>query len=412
MSQRSEIVVIGAALNGLAAALALGGRQALRPVGVTLIDAKDPRRFANSAFDGRASAITASSRRMFEALGVWEAIAPHAQPIHRIKVTDSAPGDPVRPTLLQFGDSRDAAAPSAYIVENRHLYDILFKAAEASLHITLLSNLRIASFEFGRGPARLQTDDGRTILAELVIAADGRNSPAREAAGIKITGWDYGQTGIVTAVEHELPHEGCAEEHFRPAGPFAILPLAGNRSSLVWTETTETARRLLALSDEEFLAELVARFGHHRGAVSLIGPRHGYPLSLFIAERFVGPRLALLGDAAHVVHPIAGLGLNLGLRDAAALAEAVAQARYFGLDIGSEATLAQYNQWRRFDTNITALATDGLNRLFSNDLPGVRQLRDTGLRLVNLAPPLKGLFMREAAGETGNLPKLMRGEPV
>ncbi|MBL8893111.1 MAG: FAD-dependent monooxygenase, partial [Rhizobiales bacterium] len=239
-----------------------------------------------------------------------------------------------------------------------------------------------------------------------------RNSPAREAAGITTTGWDYGQTGIVTAVEHELPHEGCAEEHFRPAGPFAILPLPGNRSSLVWTETTEAARRLLALPDAEFLAELVARFGHHRGTVSLIGPRHGYPLSLFIAERFIGPRLALLGDAAHVVHPIAGLGLNLGLRDAAALAEAVAQARYLGLDIGSDATLAQYNQWRRFDTNVTALATDGLNRLFSNDLPGIRQLRDTGLKLVNLASPLKTLFMREAAGETGHLPKLMRGDPV
>jgi len=245
-----------------------------------------------------------------------------------------------------------------------------------------------------------------------VIAADGRNSPAREAAGIKTTGWDYGQTGIVTAVAHELPHEGCAEEHFRPAGPFAILPLTGNRSSLVWTEATETARQLLALSDEDFLAELATRFGQHRGALTLIGPRHGYPLSLFIAERFIAPRLALLGDAAHVVHPIAGLGLNLGLRDAAALAEAVAQARYLGLDSGSEATLTQYNQWRRFDTNVTALATDGLNRLFSNDLPGVRQLRDTGLKLVNMATPLKSLFMREAAGETGHLPKLMRGEPV
>ncbi|MBL8894809.1 MAG: FAD-dependent monooxygenase, partial [Rhizobiales bacterium] len=219
MSERSEIVVIGAALNGLAAALALGGRQALRPVPVSLIDAKDPRRFANSAFDGRASAITASSRRMFEALGVWDAIAPRAQPIHRIMVTDSAPGDPVRPTLLQFGDSSGDGAPSAYIVENRHLYDILFKAAEASPHIALLSDTRIVSYSFGKGLARLATDAGRTIVAELVIAADGRNSPAREAAGITTTGWDYGQTGIVTAVEHELPHEGCAEEHFRPAGP-------------------------------------------------------------------------------------------------------------------------------------------------------------------------------------------------
>jgi 2-octaprenyl-6-methoxyphenol hydroxylase len=412
MTERIEIVVIGAALNGLAAALALGGKLALRPAQVTIIDAKDPRGFANSGFDGRASAITASSRRMFEALGVWEAIAPHAQPINRIVVTDSAPGVSERPTLLQFGDGEPGSVASAYIVENRHLYDKLFKAVEESPHIALVPNTRIVSLDFGKGPARLETDGGRTILADLVVAADGRNSPAREAAGIKTTGWDYGQTGIVTAVGHELPHEGCAEEHFRAAGPFAILPLTGNRSSLVWTEATDTARQLLALSDEDFLAELSARFGTHRGAVSLIGARHGYPLSLFVAERFTGPRLALLGDAAHVVHPIAGLGLNLGLRDAAALAEAVARARYLGLDIGSEATLKHYSQWRRFDTNVTALATDVLNRLFSNDFPGLRQLRDTGLRLVNMAPPLKSLFMREAAGQTGHLPKLMRGEPV
>lgn len=412
MMERTEIVVIGAALNGLAAALALGGRQALRSAQVMVIDAKDPRNFADSAFDGRASAITASSRRMFEALGVWEAIAPNAQPINRIVVTDAAPSEDTRPTLLQFGDAEPQGTPSAYIVENRHLYDALFKAVLESPHIALAVNTRISSFDFGKGLARLITDTGATLQAELVVAADGRNSPAREAAGIKTTGWDYGQTGIVTAVAHELPHEGVAEEHFRPAGPFAILPLTGNRSSLVWTEASETARRLLALSDEDFLAELRERFGNHRGQVSLIGPRHGYPLSLFIANRFTARRLALLGDAAHVVHPIAGLGLNLGLRDAAALAEAVASARYLGLDIGSEATLAQYNQWRRFDTNVTALATDALNRLFSNDFPGLRQLRDTGLRLVNLAPPLKALFMREAAGQTGHLPKLMRGEPV
>lgn len=412
MTERSEIIVLGAALNGLAAALSLGGQQALRPAQVTLIDAKDPRSFANSEFDGRASAITASSRRMFEALGLWDAIAPQAQPINRILVTDSAPGDSARPTLLQFGDTESQSGQSAYIVENRHLYDVLFKAVAESPHIALVANTRIASFDFGKGLAHLATETGRTLRAELVIAADGRNSPARAAAGIKTTGWDYGQTGIVTAVSHALPHEGFAEEHFRPAGPFAILPLTGNRSSLVWTEATETARRLLALPDEEFLDELHARFGHHRGAVSLIGPRHGYPLSLFIAERFTGPRLALLGDAAHVVHPIAGLGLNLGLRDAAALAEAVAEARYLGLDVGAEATLTKYSQWRRFDTNVTALATDALNRLFSNDFPGLRQVRDTGLKLVNLAPPLKALFMREAAGQTGHLPKLMRGEPV
>jgi len=412
MTERTEIVIIGAALNGLAAALALAGRQALRPVPVTIIDAKDPRRFADSAFDGRASAITASSQRMLTALGLWDALAPHAQPITRIIVTDSAPGDAVRPTLLQFGAHETSDAPSAYMVENRHLYGTLLDAALASPSITLAVDTPIRSYAFGPGLARLETDAGMSFSCGLVVAADGRHSPAREAAGIRTYGWDYGQTGIVTAVGHELPHEGCAEEHFRPAGPFAILPLTGNRSSLVWTETSKTAKDLLALDDAQFLCELEMRFGRHRGALSLIGPRHGYPLSLFIAEHFTAPRLALLGDAAHVVHPIAGLGLNLGLRDAAALAESVADARMLGLDIGSGAVLAKYAQWRRFDTNVTALATDGLNRLFSNDVPGLRQLRDTGLKLVNMAAPLKRLFMSEAAGETGRLPKLMLGDPV
>lgn len=409
MAERAEIVVIGAALNGLAVALAVAGPQALRPVATAIVDAKDPHRFATSAFDGRASAITASSRRMLEAIGVWDAIEPNAQPITRIIVTDAAPRSQVRPALLQFGGDGEA---SAYMVENRHLYETLFAVAAASPHIAIIADTQIERFTLGPGLARLETDAGRTISAALVIAADGRSSPARQAAGIKTYGWDYHQIGIVTAVGLELPHGGCAEEHFRPAGPFAILPLTGNRSSLVWTESTSDAQRLLALDDEFFLAEIVHRFGGHRGALELIGPRHGYPLSLHIAERFVAPRLALLGDAAHVVHPIAGLGLNLGLRDAAALAECIAEARKLGLDVGSDAVLTEYERWRRFDTIATAFATDGLNRLFSNDVPGLRQLRDTGLRLVDMARPLKRMFMKEAAGETGRLPRLMRGEAV
>ena len=416
MTERIEIVVIGAALNGLAAALALGGKQALRPASVTLIDAKDPRNFANSGFDGRASAITASSRRMFEAFGVWEAIAPHAaadQSHHRHGFRSGR--CTVRPTLLQFGDAEPQGAPSAYIVENRHLYDVLFKAVDRQPadHSCIRIRGSLPSISARALPAST-TDSGEH---DSCGAGDSPPTDAIRrrvtAAGIKTTGWEYGQTGIVTAVAHELPHDGCAEEHFRPAGPFAILPLTGNRSSLVWTEASETARRLLALSDEDFLAELRQRFGNHRGAVTLIGPRYGYPLSLFIAEqlhRRHGSRCWAMPRMSCIRSP--GSGLISGLRDAAALAEAVAQARYLGLDIGSEATLAQYSQWRRFDTNVTALATDALNRLFSNDFPGLRQLRDTGLKLVNLAPPLKALFMREAAGETGHLPKLMRGEPV
>jgi 2-octaprenyl-6-methoxyphenol hydroxylase len=412
MDIKTDIIVIGAALNGLATALALGGRNALRPIDVVIIDKADPRQFARAEFDGRASAITASSKRMLDALGAWEAIAPSAQPMNEIIVTDSGAGAETRPVLLHFGEPEPHRGPSAYMVENRHLYSALLDRALQSPRIDLRAGASVSAYDFGAGFARISTDDGKALKASLVIAADGQQSRSRIAAGIETQGWSYDQMAIVTTVRHQLPHGGRAEEHFRPAGPFAILPLTDDRSSLVWTEKTGDAQRIMALDDLGFARELSERFGSHLGLVEPIGPRHAYPLALFIARSFIAKRLALIGDAAHVVHPIAGLGLNLGLRDAAALAQCVAEAVAIGGDPGGESVLQEYERWRRFDTVMTAAATDGLNRLFSNDDEALRRIRDLGLKAVDGMGPLKRFFMREAAGETGRLPKLLQGEPV
>ncbi len=410
--EKADILIAGAALNGLAAGVALAGRRALRPLDILILDQADPAKFARDNFDGRASAITASSRRMLEALGLWDDIAPHAEPMRDIIVTDSKPGATARPALLQFGEEDHGGEASAYMVENRHLYGALLDAAVASPSIRIRSETRIAAYRFGPGLAQIETDQGEEARASLIIAADGRYSPARKAARIETYGWSYDQTGIVTTVRHERPHHGRAEEHFLPSGPFAILPLPHHRSSLVWTERSEEARRIMALDDQDFLAELTRRFGGHLGELSVVGPRHAYPLSMQIARSFAGERLALIGDAAHVIHPIAGLGFNLGLRDVAALAESIAEAVKLGLDPGSAKVLQTYERWRRFDTVMTAVATDGLTRLFSNDNAALRVVRDLGLRAAGSVGALKGFFMREAAGETGRLPKLLKGEAV
>jgi 2-octaprenyl-6-methoxyphenol hydroxylase len=412
MSQKSDVIIAGAALNGLAAAVALSGSQARRPVTTTIVDAKDPRTFTQSSFDGRASAITASAKRMFEALGIWPEIAGYAQPMREIIVTDAKGGANVRPSLLQFGEQDMGGAPSSYMIENRHLYDAMLKATLASPYITLQAGQPISSYSFGPGLARVSLGQGEELKAQLVVAADGRNSQARTAAGIELVGWTYDQVGIVATVSHEKSHNGRAEEHFRPPGPFAILPLPGNQSSLVWTEAKADAERILALDDEGFLAELRSRFGNHLGEVRLVSGRHGYPLALFVAREFAATRLALIGDAAHVLHPLAGLGFNLGLRDVAALAECVSDAVALGQDVGGAAVLDRYATWRRFDTLAAAAAMDGLNRLFSNDNAAVRLIRDVGLMAVNRLPAVKRAFTNEAAGKTGTQPKLLRGLPL
>ncbi len=412
MTQPQDIIVIGAALNGLAAALALGGRHAKRPLDVTVVDLRDPRGFATNNSDGRASAITAAARRMFEALGVWQQVAHEAEAMADIIVTDSATPGAARPVLLQFGPEDMRGGPSSHMIENRHLHGAMLAEAQRSPHIRFQVGQPVERYHFGPGLAAVTLADGTVLRAPLIVAADGRNSPAREAAGIRLVGWPYDQMGLVATVEHERPHHGRAEEHFTPSGPFAILPLPGNRSSLVWSERKETAERMLALPPHAFEEELRLRFGTHLGEVKLISGRHGYPLSLFVAETFSGPRLALVGDAAHVLHPLAGLGFNLGLRDVAALADCIHDASALGLDIGSGSVLDRYTQWRRFDTVATAAAMDGMNRLFANTNPVLTLLRRAGLMAVNRLGGLKSVFVTEAAGISGNLPRLLRGERV
>ncbi len=405
-SDRVDVLIGGGGFAGLALAIAL--RQSLGPSFVVTV--ADPALGKSHSDDVRASAIAAAARRMFEAIGVWDAVADEAQPILDMVVTDSKLADAVRPVFLSFGGEVDPGEPFAHMIENRPLNDALM--AEAKRQGIVLRADAVADFETEASQIKVNFSNGDPVVARLLVAADGARSAIREHAGIQSFGWAYGQSGIVTTVAHERDHQGRADEHFLPAGPFAILPLKGRRSSIVWTEAAAEADRIVALPDEEFHAELERRFGLRLGDIKVAGPRRAYPLSLSIARSFVGERLALVGDAAHVIHPIAGQGLNMGLRDVAALAEAIVDAARLGLDPGDAFVLERYQRWRRFDTMSMGVATDGLNRLFSNSSDALRIVRDVGLGLVERAPALKGLFMREAAGLTGDVPKLLRGEAL
>lgn len=405
MSDRVDVLIGGGGMAGLSLAIAL--RQALGDsFSVTVADPA----MEKSAADARASAIVAAGRRLFEAIGVWEAIAAEAQPIHDMVVTDSRVEDAVRPVFLNFAGNVEEGEPFAHMIENGPLNAaLLAKARELGI------DLRTAAVtEFAADDARIDVtlSVGTKVSARLLVAADGARSRIRERAGIATHGWSYGQSAIATTVAHERPHQGRAEEHFLPSGPFAILPLAGNRSSIVWTEASAEAERIVALPEEAFHTELEQRFGLHLGDISAVGPRQCYPLGLWVARAFVAERVALIGDAAHIIHPIAGQGLNIGLKDVAALAECIVEATRLGVDPGAADTLSRYQQWRRFDTMTMAVATDGLNRLFSNRSDVLRALRDLGLGLVDRLPGLKQVFIREAAGLTGEVPKLLRGEAL
>ena len=403
---QAEVVVGGAGFAGLALAIAL--RQGLGdPFTVTVAD---PALAHARSKDPRASAIAAAARRLFEAIEVWDAVAENAQPILDMVVTDSKLDDAVRPTFLTFGGEVEAGEPFAHMIENRHLVDALAEKAK-SLGVELRAT-PVAGFAAEANSIKVQFAGDETIAARLLVGADGAHSLIREQAGIATHGWNYGQSAIVTTVAHERDHNGRAEEHFLPAGPFAILPLTGRRCSIVWTETSGEAQRIVALADNEFHAELEKRFGLQLGDIEIVGPRRAFPLGLFTARTFIGQRLALVGDAAHIIHPIAGQGLNMGLRDVAALAEAIADAARLGLDPGGPEVLERYQRWRRFDTMTMGVATDGLNRLFSNHSDALRLARDIGLGLVERMPMLKRMFIREAAGFTGDVPKLLRGETL
>jgi 2-octaprenyl-6-methoxyphenol hydroxylase len=406
---RTDVLIGGAGVAGLALAVAL--RQGLGAgFSVTVADPA----LVRLTNDPRASAIVAAAQRLFQAIGVWDAIAGQAQPILDMVVTDSRLTDAVRPVFLTFDGDVEPGQPFAHMVENAPLQAALIAQARA-LGVALLP-VGIGEFAPASGPSSAAADlnvelaDGGRLRARLLVAADGARSGIRERAGIPSRGWSYGQSAIVATVAHERDHGGRAEEHFLPAGPFAILPLKHCRSSIVWTEQADEAERILALPAPDFHAELERRFGLHLGAIAAVGPRRAYPIGLWIARSFIGPRLALIGDAAHVIHPIAGQGLNMGLKDVAALAETIVDAARLGLDPGGGAVLERYQRWRRFDTMAMGVATDGLNRLFSNRSDVLRVVRDLGLGVVDRLPGLKQLFIREAAGLVGEVPKLLKGE--
>jgi 2-octaprenyl-6-methoxyphenol hydroxylase len=402
----TDVLIAGGGFAGLALAIAL--RDGLG--GSFAVTVADPALASAQSKDPRASAIAAAARRMFEAVGAWQAVEDKAQPILDMVVTDSKLDDAVRPTFLTFGGDVEEGEPFAHMIENRHLIDALVtRAREAGVELRAGA---VTGFTANTRAIDVTFKDGTEMSARLLVGADGAKSAVREAANIAIHGWDYDQSAIVTTVAHERDHNGRAEEHFLPAGPFAILPLTGRRSSLVWTETKAEAERIVALPDAEFHAELEKRFGLKLGDIEVGGPRRAFPLGLFTARSFIADRVALIGDAAHIIHPIAGQGLNMGLRDAAALAEVVADAARLGLDAGSANVLERYQRWRRFDTMSMGVATDGINRLFSNESDTLRIVRDVGLGLVERMPALKRVFIREAAGFTGEVPKLLKGEAL
>lgn len=400
---RVELLVVGGGLAGMTLAIAC----AAAGLDVAVVDREDPATMLSAPFDGRTTAIAFGSRQVLAGIGLWPFVESEAEPILEIRVADGG-----SPLFLHY-DHRDLGNdPLGWIVENRVLRHGLAARARELPNLVSLAPVAVEHVVYGRDHARATLSDGRTVRAALVAAADGRTSPLREAAGIRTLSWRYRQTGIVCTVRHREPHRGIAVEHFLPAGPFAILPMTGNRSSIVWTEKADLAPRLLALDEDGFHAELLSRFGDFLGELRVEGPRWSYPLSLLHAERYTAPRLALVGEAAHVIHPIAGQGLNLGIRDIAALAEAIVDVRRLGLDIGTPAVLERYERWRRFDNVLLAAVTDGLNRLFSNTIAPVQLGRDMGLAVVNRVPPVKRFLMRHAMGLVGELPRLVRGEAL
>lgn len=409
-----DVVIVGGGLVGLTAALACA--QAGFKIGI--VDIKEPSLQLDENFDGRSSAIAAASFKMMRALGVAEALQQgdnnHAEAITKILVSDGAAGQAPSPLTLFFDSAQIADAidgePLGYMVENRRMRLALMQVAETQDNIEWVAPVRITEIETGPAHSTLHLQDGRTLSATLVVAADGRNSFVRKQAGIGVSEWPCDQSALVTTVAHELPHDGVAHELFLPSGPFAILPLTGNRASIVWTETPRAASAAMALSGEQFEAELARRFGAFLGEVRVIAPRWSYPLSFVHAKSYVGPRTVLIGDAAHAIHPIAGQGFNMGLRDAAALAEILVQARAEGRDIGSELALSEFEDWRKFDNTLLVHACDIFNRLFSNNIGPLKHIRRLGLGLVDKIAPARGFFMREASGQTGDLPPLLRGQ--
>ncbi len=400
-----DIVIAGGGLTGLLLARTLA--EVFGPaVRIAVLDAR-----MDGRADPRSYALSAGSRRLLEAIGVWAGVSAEAQPVSGIDITDSSLTDAIRPILLSYDTDVGAGEPSMWIVPA----DALLEAAKAIVSDTagvvrILETATALSVDASGIALRLA--DARALTAGLVVACDGRASPLRAAAGIGTVERQYAQTGIVATVRHERPHGGRAVQHFLPAGPFAILPMTGNRSCVTWTEETGEAARILALDDQGFLGELEKRFGYRLGALELAGPRGSWPLAMHLARELIAPRFALAGDAVRGVHPIAGQGLNLALRDVAALSECLVDAVRVGLDVGDATALERYARWRRFDGAAAAAAFSALNVLFSQDNALLRSVRDAGLGVVDRLPGLKQLLVSEAAGLTGEVPKLLQGKAL
>ncbi|MEX0286057.1 MAG: UbiH/UbiF/VisC/COQ6 family ubiquinone biosynthesis hydroxylase [Paracoccaceae bacterium] len=407
MNTRTDIVIVGGGLAGPALALCL----ARAGLSSSVVDAQPEATMRDGGFDGRSYALALTAQRLLDAIGVWDQVEDNAQPILDIKVSDGHAGTGPSPFVLHFDHAEIEEGPMGYMVEDRYLRRALLDAVAASPLIEVRNNARVVAQDIGSSVV-VTLEDGSQIEAAVLVGADGGSSGTAMRAGVKYIGWPYGQTALVCAIAHELPHQGIAQQMFMPEGPLAILPLTGNRSSIVWTERSTRAEEINALPAEDYLQVLRPRFGGFLGDIELAGDRFTYPLRISVADSFVADRVALVGDAAHKVHPIAGQGLNAGFRDIAALAEVLADARRRGEDIGSELVLGRYESWRRFDVQTLAFSTNAFNRLFSNDNPLLRIGRDLGLGITNALPSVRRTLMREAAGLTGDVPRLMRGLPL
>ncbi len=403
IGEKGDLLVLGGGLTGLALAAAVGGAG----YEVLVVEREAYGRMLTAPYDGRVTAIARGSKLLLEALGVWPGIAPHAEPIREILVAEAD-----SPVEVRYDSAEIDGEPLGWIVENRHIRAALLARVRKLATVRLRDGEAVAEIRREEFAARLRLASGRRLSAPLLAVCEGRLSESRARLGIGARRWDYGQTGIVCTLVHERPHRGVAVERFFPDGPFAVLPMPGNRSSIVWALEEERAAAMRVLDDDAFAVEVAERFGDRLGKLRLEGPRWYYPLVLVWSERYADWRVALVGDAARGIHPISGQGWNLALRDVAAVAETVVERLRLGLDPGEPAALESYEAWRRFDSLALVAVTDGINRLFANDLLPLKLARNVGLALVERLPPAKRFFMRHAMGLVGDLPRLMRGEPL
>ena len=408
MNNDTDIIIVGGGLIGSALAIALSS------IGfdVTVVDRQSNTLTKSQNFDGRAYALSHASIRMLKVLGIWNYFKENAQPILDIKVSDGRVGEGASDWFLHFDHQELEEGPMGHLIEDRYIREALKTDIELSKQIKYIYNAEVISQTVKDTGISLNFSDGQTLRSQLLVGCDGRNSKIAHWSNISHVGWNYNQTALVCALSHEKQHFGVAHQFFNPAGPLAILPLKGNKSSIVWTETKDRAKNINDMSDEDYLNALSPVIGNFLGSINLVGDRFSYPLGLSLADSFIAKRTVLVGDSAHGIHPLAGQGLNLGLKDIAALTEVLALAKRRGENFSSKQVLERYQKWRRFDTSAMAVATDSINKLFSNDNIILRSMRDIGLGSVNATPHLRRSFMRHAAGLSGNLPKLLQGQII